>query len=59
MYEIEKGYNRDSVSFEEDGTLCACTYSYEIGSYGEIELTKEETKKLYLIMKKYFGGEDK
>lgn len=59
LYEIEKGYSKDSILFEEDGTLYACTYSYEISSYGEIELTKEETRELYLVMKKYFEGENK
>jgi hypothetical protein len=54
LFKKTKGYNKDSITFHNDGTLYACVYSYEIGSYGDIELNEKETKELYLKMKEYF-----
>lgn len=46
----------DSIRFKE-GKLSASTYSYEISSYGYLELSNEETKKLYEAMKEYYEKE--
>jgi hypothetical protein len=42
------------ISFYQ-GKIDFNTYSYQIGSYGEGELTKEQTRQLYLHMKEYYG----
>ena len=52
----EKPNETDSIVFDDNGVLYGSVYSYEIDSYGEFELNKEQTKELYLAMKKYYGG---
>lgn len=37
-----------------DGELSTSTYSYEIDSQGEYNLSKEQTYQLYLAMKEFF-----
>ena len=44
-----------SVNFADDGTLSAMAYSYEISSVGEINLDAKETRKLYEVMKNFYG----
>lgn len=39
-----------------EGVVDFWAYSYYIDSSGDGELTKDETKKLYESMKKYFEG---
>ena len=38
-----------------DGVITFSAYSYHIDSFGEGELSKEETHKLYEAMKAYYG----
>jgi len=42
----------------DSGVLSCGAYSYEIDSYGNYELTKEETKQLFLSMYYYFKAYD-
>lgn len=45
--------NNDSIYFE-DGELSSSAYSYEIGGVGNVKLSKQQTKEIYKIMKRYF-----
>jgi hypothetical protein len=44
----------DSLGFA-DGKLYASAYSYHIDSTGSVELSAEQTRKLYEFMKKYYA----
>lgn len=49
IYSAQDGY----LSFS-NGELCISTYSYQIDSWGEDELSKEQTRLLYEKMKEYY-----
>jgi hypothetical protein len=59
-----KGYfytNEDHIDFSNgpDGGVLSCsTSSYEIGSAGEFELTKEETKQMFVAMRNHYLAKD-
>jgi hypothetical protein len=53
IMKIDKGEDEGLVTFES-GILSSSTYSYEISSWGYIELSKKETRKVYEAMKKHF-----
>lgn len=55
---IPKNGGEDEIGFYDDGTLYASAYSYYIDSFGELELTQEETKNLYLKMKEFYEGKE-
>jgi hypothetical protein len=55
---IDKGAYEGTISFDT-GIIDFSTYSYEIGSWGHVELTDEETRTLYLVMKDYYERKDK
>ena len=56
LINFPKNHGNDELGFYADGTLYVSVYSYYIDSNGEIELTQEETKKLYLKMKEFYEG---
>jgi hypothetical protein len=65
MKEIMKGkpyIEKDLDSYFDfdntSGKLSAVAYSYEINSFGEIELTEEETKLLFLSMYNFYKATD-
>ena len=49
-YEDQKG----SFLYFEDGILGCSVYSYRIDSFGELDLSKQETRKFYEAMKEYY-----
>ena len=51
-YEYEKA---EDYFYFEDCFITVGAYSYHIDSCGELELSEEETKKLYLRMKEYYN----
>lgn len=55
MESFEKESDESGLSFE-GGEVSWWAYSYNIDSCGGGELTKDETRKLYEAMKKYFEG---
>ena len=59
MSEIEFENNTgDDISFC-DGVISSNCYSYHIDSWGSIELSKEDTRKLFEFMKKYYDEQPK
>lgn len=44
----------DDTIYFSNGKLEASAYSYEIGSVGFVELNKEQTKEIYLSMKRFY-----
>lgn len=56
IYVGDQKYNEDNDELGfVDGVLHASAYSYCIASFGEVELTKEDTRKIYEVMKEYYG----
>jgi len=53
-YEFDSGEYGCDLDFT-DGVVTFGAYSYHIDSYGNGELSKEETRKLYEAMKEYYG----
>ena len=57
MSKYLKEYDDDSCISFEKGELECIAYSYEISSWGCLELNKEETKRLYEAMRRYYEEE--
>jgi len=51
LFTLDRG--NDFITFH-DGTLSVSTFSYKIASWGELELSEKETKKLFDAMKIYY-----
>lgn len=49
--------DENDIAFWDNGTLSACCCSYQIDSFGCIDLNQKETRKLYDVMKKYYKEE--
>ncbi len=46
--------NNSYIDFDDSGCLSAAAYSYEIDSSGEIRLTSNQTKQLFLAMMNFY-----
>lgn len=56
-YVYDEGVDKGNYLSFENGIINCSTYSYYIDSFGDLELDKEETYKLFLAMKEYYEGD--
>ena len=57
LFQVLKGHSpddEDDLTLWPDGTVSASCYSYNISSWGTIELSVDETRQLYQALKAYF-----